>query len=376
MKVYFKKIKDAHKGDDMILTLCFNTGRNAMGDSYKNIINQFSHKDKIIVVIPDDYSSEEYDSQFFIKIKNNDGNKYISIIKFVFKLRKLVISNQVDKVLFYFDNSWINIILFFLLKNCNITFYTWVHDPCLHLGENWKAKLTRKLMVKLVFPYIEKIIVSYQKGVQELVSNYGINEARIQTIWLPEMLELQFPELKKQEIEIKKYNYDIIFFGRIEKYKGLNNLLEALNKLCKSGKRLNALIIGKGRDEDWIKGEAKRLNVTFINEYVDNFKLAQLIIQSRYVVLPYVSATGSQTVQVANYYNKPVLATPVGCFEEYIVEGVNGIFIKELSSQAIIDAINIMDMQYEQIKAQISAYSQNKFDINRIVTEIEKIMFY
>lgn len=56
-------------------------------------------------------------------------------------------------------------------------------------------------------------------------------------------------------------------------------------------------------------------------------------------MMPYRDATGTQTVQSIFYYEKPIVATNVGCFPEYIEDGIDGIIVPALDAMALRQAL-------------------------------------
>lgn len=352
-----------------------------MCDSYKNIINSFKNKKEIIAFVPFHYANSEFGTEFAQLLKFTSSKnlfwKILSFISIVIKLTRVISNQNVNKIFMYFDNSWINLLLFLALRGRDIKYYLWVHDPDLHLGERWTAALLRKSMKWIVFPNVQRFIVSYQEGKEILINKHQIPAGKISVIHLPEMLELEFEDLKIKESSIPNFEYDFIFFGRLEEYKGINILLDAVKQINSKSVIVKLLIVGKGCIENDIKKKAALISgVTFINEYVNNRTLAKCIINSRSVILPYLTATGSQTVQVANYYNKPVVATKVGCFAEYIKNDINGLFIDEISSNGIIEAIERIsnELVYINIKKNVPAYFLDNFQIQTTSQHLNSIL--
>ena len=145
---------------------------------------------------------------------------------------------------------------------------------------------------------------------------------------------------------------------------------------CKELNNLNLLIVGRGKEDKKISKIVDKMeNVTFINRYVSNEDLAKYIKQSKYVILPYVTATGSQTVQIANYYEKMVLATKVGCFAEYIKEGRNGIFIENRDYVSLKKAVlNIMKYKIDNRQKTLIDKEYKKFDLEKISNKLYDVI--
>ena len=163
------------------------------------------------------------------------------------------------------------------------------------------------------------------------------------------------------------------FYGRIEEYKGLNLLLDAMKD--PEMQHIRLLSVGRGSDDQQIRKIVNSLvNVKFINDYVPDKELAKYIKQSRFVILPYKSATGSQTITIANYYEKMVLATKVGCFPEYIQEGKNGFFIDSYTKEDIKKAMLKMACIDESTYKERIKNEYDKYDIKCIAEKVYRVV--
>lgn len=211
----------------------------------------------------------------------------------------------------------------------------WVHDVTEHDGETFLFKFKKRLMENILYKRFNNIVVSYKEAAKEIKRKLHDEKINVEILKLPQLKELEFADIKNSNLPIM---YDFIFYGRIEKYKGLELLLKVMTDNEMSEVKL--LIVGRGRDDKNIIRQVEKLdNVDFINEYVPNRKLAEYIKQSRYVILPYKTATGSPIIQLANYYNKLILATRVGCFPEYIIEGANGFLIDDITYDCLKESM-------------------------------------
>ncbi|MFC2110887.1 glycosyltransferase family 4 protein [Bacteroidota bacterium] len=121
---------------------------------------------------------------------------------------------------------------------------------------------------------------------------------------------------------------DILFFGRISKYKGIDYLLEAFERLWLSYPQIKLIIAGSGELD--FKFDFKRYegSVLFLNRFIDNSELVNLIQKTKVVVCPYTDATQSGVAMTAFALGKPVVASNVGGFSEIIENGVNGYLVE------------------------------------------------
>jgi len=152
-----------------------------------------------------------------------------------------------------------------------------------------------------------------------------------------------------KEFIAKEYNIDtgdervILFFGYIRRYKGLNYLIDAMPEILKNLK-LKLLIVGEFyEDEKKYQEQIKNLkledSVKVVSNFVPDGKVKYFFSASDVVVLPYVNATQSGIIQIAYYYDKPVIATDVGGLSEAVKNNETGFMIAPESSKAIADAV-------------------------------------
>ena len=77
-------------------------------------------------------------------------------------------------------------------------------------------------------------------------------------------------------------------------------------------------------------------NITLFNRYINPKEAVHLIQQSKFLICPYRDASQSGVLMTAKAIGKPVIATNVGAFPEYIEDGHNGL-IAAPNKEAIAD---------------------------------------
>jgi len=367
----------------MLLTINTGKKKNAITDSYKDIVNWLGEKNKIAALIPYMYDRNEFhgDFVFVIKEKFSLSNKPFAIFKaalLAFKIRGMLKPNNLKKIFIYFDNDYFNIFLTVFLAKTTVAYYVWMHDPELHSGEGHITKTVRAFNAKFLYKKAAKIFVSWEGAKKIVSSSYGIDEQKIIPIKLPELKSMQFSDIKPAPFD--KCRYDLIFFGRIEEYKGIELLINSLLHLNSMSKKLKALIVGTGNIEKEILEKVKEnKNIVFINRYVPDRELAELIAASKIAVMPYKDATGTQAIQVANFYNRPVITSSKGCFPEYIENGVNGFVFEDYSitglSKKIIELVD-NEKLYKKIQSKIPSHFRKNFALKNVADKLEKEIKY
>lgn len=111
------------------------------------------------------------------------------------------------------------------------------------------------------------------------------------------------PELK----EIKDY---ILFFGAVNKYKGVDYLLEAFRKVAST---LNCDLVVAGCGVQYFNTDMDRKEIR-INRYFNNEEVRNLIEKAAILVYPYRSATMSGVLSLSYYFKKPIVVSDVPFF--------------------------------------------------------------
>jgi glycosyltransferase involved in cell wall biosynthesis len=167
-------------------------------------------------------------------------------------------------------------------------------------------------------------------------------EARISVH--PHPLYDQFPPAKRRLV--RHAPLELLFFGIVRPYKGLDVLLEAMALLERRDVHLS--VVG----EFWHDKDAllKRMNVLGLSDrievvprYVSDQEAADYFTRADAVVLPYRSATGTGIIPMAYHYGKPVLATRIGGLRDVVLEGKTGLLVAPKSPQALAEAIERMN---------------------------------
>ncbi len=138
----------------------------------------------------------------------------------------------------------------------------------------------------------------------------------------------------------KRGRLEVLFFGFVRPYKGVDVLLDAVQRLADSD--VYVTIVG----EVW--GDPTRLlnasddrnvNVEVQLCYVDEQSAANYFARADIVVLPYLAATGSAVVSLAYHYRTPVLATRVGGLDDAVMDGETGWLVEPGSAEALASAL-------------------------------------
>lgn len=168
------------------------------------------------------------------------------------------------------------------------------------------------------------------------------------------------------------FQYNLLFFGYVKPYKGLDILLEAMPLVLAKIPQLRLTIAGEVYGDASIYQEIIAKNgisksIDFQNRYISNEEVKDFFLKADVSVLPYKHATQSGIIQLSYAFGLPVIASSVGGIPEVINQGKTGSLVpvndaKALAA-AIIDFYETFDLKesYQTIMKENSKYSWQPF---------------
>ena len=198
-----------------------------------------------------------------------------------------------------------------------------------------------RLSLKIQYRLSDHIFVHTEKMMMDLTNEYGVQAGAVSVI--PFGINNSVPNTGITSAEAKKsFGLDgsdkvILFFGRIRRYKGLDYLVSAFERLASADQSYRLIIAGEPKKESMLYWEGVRdriqqsriegkiiREVKFIPDEDTElyFKAADLL------VLPYTDVFQSGVLFLAYSFGLPVVATEVGSLSRDIVEGETGYFCR------------------------------------------------
>ncbi len=143
----------------------------------------------------------------------------------------------------------------------------------------------------------------------------------------------------------------ILFFGAIKEYKGLDILLNSLFIVAAKINNLAVIIAGRpdpvklGLEyENIISKLPSKVKIIYHTQYIPDAEVVKYFIASDVAVLPYRRISHSGVLHLAYSFGRPVIATNVGDFKEFIEEDKSGFVLssnnQENLSEKIIEAFS------------------------------------
>ncbi len=163
---------------------------------------------------------------------------------------------------------------------------------------------------------------------------------------IPHPLYSHFGKKKTREEAERKLGLipgkkNILFFGLIRTYKGLDILLEAFGRLPED---YQLIIAGEpygsfGRYQDIIDRIPGRERIFMDLKYIKDSEVTDYFSASDVAVLPYRSATQSGISSVSYHFEVPMIVTDVGGLKEAIGDRGTGLVAPEVTPEAILAEI-------------------------------------
>ncbi|MDD2487917.1 MAG: glycosyltransferase [Bacteroidales bacterium] len=187
--------------------------------------------------------------------------------------------------------------------------------------------------------------VAMSKSVFDEITKFNVMKPRV---LCPHPLFDNFGESIKKEDAQKTLNLNpddinLLFFGLIRGYKGLDILIEAMSDERLKEFPVKLLVAGEFYDDskryyDRVKELSLEERIRFDARFIPDSEVKNYFCATDLVVQPYKSATQSGVTQIGYHFEKPMLVTNVGGLAEIIPNKKVG-YVVEPKAQSIANAI-------------------------------------
>jgi len=228
-----------------------------------------------------------------------------------------------------------------------------IHDPRDHSGDK-HSKKTPQFIKDFGYRRADQIIVHCQSMKPIAAIKIGIPPEKIHVV------PLMVAGDQNAQSHIQELPNQILFFGRIWHYKGLEYLIRAEPYITAAIPNARIVIAGQGDDfAQYRKMMRTPEHFVVYNQYISAEVQAELFRQSAVVALPYIEATQSGVIPVAYNFAKPVVATAVGGMAEQVDNGKTGFLIPPCNEQRLAECI-IHLLRHPALRHQMGQNGQQK----------------
>lgn len=293
----------------------------------------------------------------YVKAKTLKGNS-----KEILCVAEQIMSLLPDVVIFTEDSILMQQLNKILNQNAVRTAMV-VHDVQHHPYRKMGARrilvdVLRRRMTRKTIKCTDKIILLSANSEEAFRKEYGAKNTVV--FRLPAHVPETVPQ-KPLEIGDEEKNF-FLFFGRIDKYKGIDTLCRAYSALAEDLKAKTGLIIaGKGQlSEEESRLIQSECRITSIIRFITDSEMVWLFQNAVSVIMPYTEASQSGVLPIAYKFGKPVVVSNLRGLTENVIEEKTGyVFrsVEELSE--ILRRFNSADFSVSETA--ISEYYQKNF---------------
>lgn len=356
-----------------------------MGPYVSEIVNTFSPKDDVSYFFHDyeddffkkNVKKELHKKSVFFKHANSAKNKLIELITNRAPYDSLILRICRDKhiELVHYINGIPSKRMQRKFEAMGVTVLSTVHDLEPHEAKKaWYKMLRQNVLYKRLNDNLQEA--------KYLVTNSMEQYSSLKKRYPDKQLVFHsFPSLVSKEIieghdvpeELKGLDKPyILFFGRIEAYKGISILYHAFMKSEDLQKKYQLVVAGRGELD--FERTPEDYGVTFINRYIKDSEVSYLYQHAQCVVYPYISATQSGVLSLAFYYQVPVLASDVPFFKSIINSSSTGLLfnngnVDDLKRQLL----TMLQHDNVEMKSNQKAYYNSHYNGDAIHSSLLKI---
>ena len=352
-------------------------GLKAAGADVTVVVDQKKEKDKCLCNVVNLYNTDEKNIG---KIK-----KLFNYIDSYTKIEKMLKDDHYDIL----HSEWFTfspIDYYFISKFkrlYNIRYVSTVHDILPINQKLYDYKYHKKL-----YSLADSIILQAPENMNRFASLFP--ESKAKTVMVPHGYMLDYVELEDKEkareyLKIPMKKPVFLFFGQIKKVKGVDILLKAVCKLKKEGFDFYTVIAGSVWKADFtecqeIINDNNLFDVIKTDiKYIPDDEVKFYFSAADVCVLPYTDIYQSGVIQLAYGYRKPVIASSLPAFTQFVKENETGFVFETGDVDALCQKLKAaISMQPELEAMGMRGYTLIKNTLNwndlakRIVEECYK----
>lgn len=249
--------------------------------------------------------------------------------------------NQLQPDIIYCHSTWAGVFgrvpFIFFKKKCRVIYnahgWSFLRDTsdwkrCIYATvEQWLSRVTNK-------------IINVSKYEYDSAIKYGISSDKMCVIYSGISPK---KSVIKNHIQMDVNKVNMLFVGRFDRPKGIDILLEAMDK-C-SRKDLHLYVIGDNVVSDGMGIEKKNTDkVTFLG-WVNHDDVGAYYMASDIVVMPSRWEAFGLVAIEAMKYGKPVIVSDRGALPELIQSNINGYICNIDNKKDILDCINKIEKE-------------------------------
>lgn len=356
-----------------------------MGPYVSEIVNTFSPEDDVYFFFhdyEDDFFKENVkielqNKSVFYKQANTAKNKLIELLTNSSSYDSLILEICKEKniELVHYINGIPSIRMQRSFEKKGITVLSTVHDLDTHEAKKaWYKMLRHKIVYKRLadnLVYAKHLVTNSMEQYSKLKNRFPQKQVYYHSF--PSLVSKDIIDGHDVPVELDGVNKPyILFFGRIEEYKGISFLYNAFEECSQLRDDYELVIAGSG--QLCFNRRSNEKNVVFINRYIKDSEVAYLYQHAHCVVYPYISATQSGVLSLAFFYQTPVLTSDVPFFKNIIAPTNTGfLFNNEDVEDLKKQLLKLVEFDTLEMKERQAEFYRTQYDGEAIHDALMKI---
>lgn len=293
------------------------------------LANALSKKEEVVLIAPVGMDKNNFAKDVkIIKLELGTDIKRVFINSLILtrpiKLLDTINCERPDVIHFNEAELWSSLFLPFLYK---YPIVTTIHDVNPHKGSR---KFDQVIGKKMHISFSDCIIVHGEKAKKDMKMNKKCYN-------IPHGDYSFFLNYKKNGVNEEERT--ILFFGRIEEYKGLEYLMNSMPFISTVYPDIKLIIAGSGDFNKYKNMIHDNRNYEIHNRFIPDEETPIFFQRSKIVILPYKEGTQTGIIPIAYAFKKPVIVTNIGSIPEVVDDGKTGFIIPPEDVNALAGAI-------------------------------------
>jgi glycosyltransferase involved in cell wall biosynthesis len=256
---------------------------------------------------------------------------YLRLLVYAATTRSDIFHIQWDNSLFLFDRTFL--LLYYKLLGKKIVYTAHNVDKNKRDGHSgWFDGFS----LKALYTIADAVIVHTDAMKNDLCGRFGVDPEKVKVI--VHGLNVRVPSTgltqaaARERMKIETASHVVLFFGLIDRYKGVDIAVKAFDKFSEKDASALFLVAGAPKRGDSYKDELVRRSdrllrlgkIRFDLRPIPSDEVEAYCMAADCIVLPYRSIYQSGVLFLAYRFGLPVLAANVGSFREDVIEGETG----------------------------------------------------
>lgn len=233
-----------------------------------------------------------------------------------------------------------------------------VHEPKPHPRESMFIYLYKRLTIGKTIAKADRLVTLTANVKKFITDKFGVDRDKISVIphGIFSYYKAEEPRQITEDSEVK-----LLFFGRIEYYKGLDILLKAFILLERQREHVRLEVWGDGDLSEYrpLIGRIQRIHIE--NRWLSEGEISAIFQQCHICILPYREASQSGIAGIASRAALPIVACPNPGLEEQLSDTgavIAASFTPESLQKAILKVVDDPGF-YEDLSRKSLEYSKN-----------------